>query len=69
MPPTLNCGSLTLPLIGRLMSMTPLRSFSSATARRTGSLVALGEAMASPKVSWLRITWLRASSRPSAAIL
>ncbi len=49
--------------------MTPLRSFSSATARRTGSLVAVGESIALPKVSWFRITWFFASSRPSAAIL
>jgi len=31
-PPTLNFGSLTLPLTDRLMSSTPLLSFRKATA-------------------------------------
>ena len=41
MPPMLNLGSSSEPLIGRLTSMTPLRSLSSATASSTGSLVAV----------------------------
>ena len=67
-PITLNCGSLIEPLMGRLTSMTPLRSASSARASRTGRLVALGLSMRSPKVSWFRMIWLRASSRPSASM-
>ena len=55
MPPTLNWGSSSDPLIGRSTSMTPLRSFISATARSTGALIASGLSTLSPKVSWLRI--------------
>ena len=40
--PMLNCGSLIEPVSGRSRSITPWRSCSSATARRTGSLVASG---------------------------
>ena len=41
-PPTLNSGLSREPLIGRLTSITPLRSFSNATASNTGSFVAVG---------------------------
>ena len=69
MPPTLNLGSFTLPATGRMMSITPERSVSSATASSTGNWVALGDTTRSPKVNWVRRTWLLASSLPSASIL
>ncbi len=56
MPPTENSGSSSEPEIGRLMSMLPRESFSSATASSTGSLVASGLLVLSPKVSWLSTT-------------
>ena len=69
MPPTLNCGSLIEPLIGRLMSITPWRSLQQRHRQRTGSLVALGLSTRSPKVSWFSTTWLLASSLPSGCTL
>src|SRR5450631_2525788 len=48
---TLNFGSSIDPEIGRSMSMTPRRSLSSATARRTGALTASGLSTLSPKVN------------------
>ena len=62
MPPTLNCGSSSEPLIGSSTSMTPLRSFISATASSTGSLVAVGLSTFSPKVSWFRMILFSAES-------
>ena len=50
-PPMLKFGSLIEPLIGRLTSITPWRSDSSATARRTGNLVALGLSIRSPNAN------------------
>ncbi|MNS72611.1 hypothetical protein D3C72_1060290 [compost metagenome] len=60
MPPTENSGSSSEPDTGRLMSILPRESFSSATANSTGSLVASGLLVLSPKVSWFSTTWLDA---------
>ncbi|MNT08952.1 hypothetical protein D3C72_1437110 [compost metagenome] len=60
MPPTENSGSSSEPEIGRLISMLPRESLSKATASSTGSLVASGLLVLSPKVSWLSTTWLEA---------
>ena len=38
MPPTLNCGSSSEPLIGRSTSMTPLRSFMQGDGEQHGQL-------------------------------
>ncbi|CFO06854.1 Uncharacterised protein [Bordetella pertussis] len=65
MPPTENCGSSSEPEIGRLMSMLPRLSLSSATASSTGSLTASGLSVLSPKVSWLSTTRLLACSARS----
>ncbi|EWS57439.1 hypothetical protein Y694_04564 [Methylibium sp. T29-B] len=54
MRPTENWGSSRLPLIGKSMSITPFRSFSSETASSTGSFSASGLSILSPKVSWSR---------------
>ena len=51
-PPTLNCGSLSEPEIGRLRSISPFRFLSKETARLTGRLVASGLSTRSPKVNW-----------------
>ncbi len=64
-----NWGSLIEPLTGRLMSITPLRSASSATASFTGRLGASLPATRSPKLSWLSTIWLLAVSWPSGSIL
>ncbi len=68
-PPRLNCGSSSEPDSGRSMSITPLRSCSSATANRTGRLVASGLSDLGPSTSWLTMIWLRASSLPCSSIL
>jgi len=52
------------PVNGRSMSMTPCRSCSSATASSTGKVVASGLSDFGPKVSWLTMIWLLASSLP-----
>ncbi len=62
--PRLNCGSFSEPEIGRLMSITPLRSASSATASFTGRL-AVEPSTFSPKASWLSTMLLLALSCPS----
>ena len=59
----LNCGSFSEPLMGRLRSITPLRSASSATASFTGKLFGAPSTL-SPKVSWLSTTLLVAVSCP-----
>ena len=63
-PASENCGSLIEPLTGRSMSITPLRSASSAAASLTGRLAVEPSAF-SPKTSWLRTIRLLAVSWPS----
>ncbi|MCY1535809.1 hypothetical protein D9M68_712310 [compost metagenome] len=66
--PMLNCGSLSEPRSGRSTSITPLRSASRVTARRTGRLLG-APATSSPNFSWLSTSLLVAVSWPSGAIL
>ncbi len=61
-PQMLNFGSSIDPVTGRSRWISPLRSFRSATASRTGSFVASGLSTASPKVNWSRKTLFSESS-------
>ena len=66
--PRLKSGSLSEPLIGKSTSMTPLRSASSATARRTGKLAG-APLTSSPNASCLSTSLLLAVSWPSGSTL
>ena len=60
--PSRNFGSSRLPVIGRSMSMTPFRSFRSATASFSGRLTASGLFTLSPSWSWSITNFCLASS-------